>query len=328
MYDLEKRKVTDLFPAVENYDLAPDGDEAHREDRREDVPGRRAEGRAEARRRQARPLGPARRARPAGRVAADLPRDVAPLPRLLLPPRHGEDRLGRHPQALRASRRARLAPLRPHLRPLRGRRRARLGPRLRRRRRRAEGREGPRRPPRRRPRARREGRPLEGRPHPPRAELERDPPLAAHRAGREREGGRLPPRDRRPRPDGEGRAVSAPRGELPRRVPLRPDAAHGHPPRQRAARRGRCPRGRREADRQRGRASLRRLGRDEPEEGRGRDERPRRLRPHPEHGWRRSPGVHPPVLPAAAQGGARRRRPRQRRRLRLRDDPRAAAPAP
>ena len=59
---------------------------------------------------------------------------------------------------------------------------------------------------------------------------------------------------------GEGRAVSAPGGELPRRVPLRPDAAHGHAPRQRTARRGRRPRSRREADRQRGGASLHQTG--------------------------------------------------------------------
>ena len=49
------------------------------------------------------------------------------------------------------------------------------------------------------------------------------PPLAAHRAGRERQGGRLPPRHRRPRPDGRrtSRIASSRASSPPRPPPVR-----------------------------------------------------------------------------------------------------------
>ena len=92
-----------------------------------------------------------------------------------------------------------------------------------------------------------------------------------------------------------------------------------------ADRRGRAHRAG-QADRERERPEVLRVGRTQSPLRRGKVRRQARLRLHSRHGRRRHPRIHQVVLPADPQAGPGGRCARQRRRQRLADDHRASRP--
>jgi tricorn protease len=161
----------------------------------------REEKKARAEGQEPEPLGAAHEGRSASGVAPDLRRRLADHPRLVLRPRHARQGLGQARRTLPRAGAVRGAPGGPRLHYRRADLRVGRRPHLRRLRRRARHRADPGRAPRLRVRGRPAQEALPHRQDLPRRELGRRVAFAPHGAGREREGGRVPPRHRRPAPD-------------------------------------------------------------------------------------------------------------------------------
>ncbi len=246
----DRKKV--LYKVKDDWAIASDVGQEDRHERGEDVEdgGDRSQGRA------------------AVRVAGDVQRGVADQPGLLLRPEHARRELGRDARAVRAVPSARRRPAGPEPRhpldALGALGRAQLHHELRRHRR---DEERPGRAPRRRLRDRERPVPVQARLW--RSQLEPGAALAAHRARREREGGRIPYRCRRPGRQAAGEPVQFLREHL-----RQADRDHRRSERGRQGRSyGQC-----RAGRERGRATQPRLGRGEPAQGGRRDGRQGRLR--------------------------------------------------
>ena len=242
---------------------------------------------------------------PRVRVAGDVQRGVAHQPRLLLRPEHARRELGRDARAVRAVPPARRRPAGPEPRDpldaLGALRRSQLHHELRRHRR---DEERPGRTPRRRLRDRERAVPVQARLR--RSQLEPGAALAAHRARREREGGRVPDRCRRP-----GRQAAGEPVQLLREHVRQADRDHRRPER---GRQGRA-HGQRRAGRERERPAQPRLGRGKPAQGGRRDGRQGRLRLRAQHRGRRVHVLPALLLSAVVQAGGDPRRALQRRRL-------------
>ena len=236
VFDLEKRKEGEVArrpPGLRPLARPREGPAV----RRNRLRHRRAQG-GRDRRQAPRPLGPAHGARPPGGVGADLPGRVADRARLLLPARHGEDRLAGHAQALRGAPALGEPSHRPHPPAGRAGGRAGLRPLLRGRRRPAAGREDAGGGAGRRAPSRPEGGGLPDRPHLSRGRA--GPRSGARRCatGGQRRRGRVPAGHRRQGPGPRRRALPAARGQ---------GRPHGDPAREQAPEPDGRPRGRRSA---------------------------------------------------------------------------------
>ncbi len=201
-WDTKSRKAETIAPEVDDYEVSFDGKKLLtrvKESWSVGPAGKKGDGEAGRRRREAEARRRPGARRPARRVAADLRRGLADQPRLLLRPRHARARLEGDEGEVRAVPAAPLLPRRPDApHPVDVQRAGRRPPPDLRRRRSRRGHAGPRRPPRRRLRGRQRPLPLqEGLRRP---ELEPRAARPALRAGRRGEGGRVPPRRERQGP--------------------------------------------------------------------------------------------------------------------------------